>query len=1083
LLPLARASRDFLGVGVPIRSRVVFAAEADRRGRRFREIFNHMTTRFLSSTTQRFCAGFLAGLLAAAASATAQTNSSPPLATTTFAGRAGTSGSDDGGGTVAAFLNPSGLVVDRQGNVFVADSGNNTIRKISPAGTVTTFAGRAVDPETGIKNNGGDADGTGPAAEFNFGKSLIDSIGSNTLAIDANDNIYVADTLNNAIRKITPAAVVTTLQLRDTGGTAVTLNSPDGIAIDPSSNLFVTDSGTNTIRKVTLSGVVTTLAGNIALSGSADGTGTAATFNNPRGIACDAFGSIYVADSNNNTIRKITPAGVVTTLAGSAGAPTRNSAGSSDGLGKNARFNGPIGLGFDAAGNLYVADRGNNSVRKITTAGVVSTVVGASGTAGSADGIGNGARLRQPYSVAADSTGNVYIADTKNHVIRKAAAVTSPPTITIQAQPTIRIVNSGQSATFSVSASANPAASYQWQRTQISGSTTVTTSISGATASSYTVSSPSTANDRTYYTVVVTSGTLSFTSTAAQLQVYPPSVTIPAVIILTQPTDQTVSAGSGATLSSEATGSGGTLTYQWRKASGENIPGATNADFNIPAAQSSDAGLYQVVVSNSGQSTTSNSVMLSVTPVTVVAPSIATQPQPQSVSAGQSASFSVAASGTPTPTYQWQKDGANIPGPAATSPTYNIITTQTTDAGTYRVVITNQGGSVTSAGALLTITAAATAPNITSQPVAAAAKVAEAASFTVAATGSPAPTYQWQKDGVPISGATSATLSIASVQLTDDATYRVIVSNAAGTVTSTAVALTVTPAFVDPGRLINLSILTPLAAGETMTMGTVLGGFGTSGTKQLVARAAGPALTQLGVTGVLPDPTMKLNRTSVSPAFVVAENNDWGGSAALSAAFGQVGAFAYASASSKDAGLFQSALPAGNYTVEVRDAGTGSGTVIAELYDATPNGTFTATTPRLINVSVLKNIAAGTTLTAGFVIGGATSKTVLVRAVGPTLGGAPFNINGVMANPKLDLYSGQTVIHTNNDWGTPVGAGAASTAQLSTAFGQVGAFALAATTSRDAVLLVTLTPSNYTAQVSGVGSTGGITLVEAYEVP
>ena len=289
----------------------------------------------------------------------------------------------------------------------------------------------------------------------------------------------------------------------------------------------------------------------------------------------------------------------------------------------------------------------------------------------------------------------------------------------------------------------------------------------------------------------------------------------------------------------------------------------------------------------------------------------------------------------------------------------------------------------------------------------------------------------------------------------------------------------------DVGRLINLSILAPLVAGETMTMGTVLGGVGTTGSKALVARAAGPALTQLGVTGVLPDPAMKLNNTSVSPATVIATNEDWGGSTPLSTAFAQVGAFPYASPTSKDAGLSQPTLAKGNYTIQVSDNSGGAGTVIAEIYDATPGSAFTATTPRLINVSVLKQIAAGTSLTAGFVIGGSTNKTVLVRAVGPTLGLAPFNIGGVMADPKLELFNNTTgaKINENNDWGTPVAPAITTAAQLTAAYTSVGAFQLANTATRDAVLLVTLAPGQYSARVSGANGDGGIAIVEVYEVP
>ena len=284
-----------------------------------------------------------------------------------------------------------------------------------------------------------------------------------------------------------------------------------------------------------------------------------------------------------------------------------------------------------------------------------------------------------------------------------------------------------------------------------------------------------------------------------------------------------------------------------------------------------------------------------------------------------------------------------------------------------------------------------------------------------------------------------------------------------------------------PARLVNLSVLTPLAVGETMTMGTVLGGTGTSGTKPLLVRAAGPALAQFGVNGYLPDPTMTLNYTTPTPVVAVATNNDWGGTAALSAAFASVGAFPYASANSKDAGLSQSgssALVPGKYTVQVSDASGGSGTVIAEIYDATPAFTFTATTPRLINVSVLKQIDAGATLTAGFVIGGSTTRTVLIRAIGPGL--IPLGVGGVMPDPQLTLnnisVSPLVVVKTNNDWGgDPVIAATAA---------NVGAFAVSDPASKDAMLLVTLAAGNYTAQVSPAsGTAGGLAIVEVYEVP
>ncbi|MEY2879435.1 MAG: hypothetical protein RLZZ15_1815, partial [Verrucomicrobiota bacterium] len=281
---------------------------------------------------------------------------------------------------------------------------------------------------------------------------------------------------------------------------------------------------------------------------------------------------------------------------------------------------------------------------------------------------------------------------------------------------------------------------------------------------------------------------------------------------------------------------------------------------------------------------------------------------------------------------------------------------------------------------------------------------------------------------------------------------------------------------INPARLINLSIVTQLAAGETsFSMGTVLGGAGTSGPKALLARAAGPSLAAFGVGGTLPDPTMALLGAG---GVTVATNDNWGGDPNLANAFQQVGAFAYANAATKDAAVFQPALPGGNYAVQVSDAGAGTGTVIAELYDATPANAFTARTPRLLNVSIIKNIGSG--LAAGFVIGGVGRKTVLIRAVGPSLTAFGLSASTLLADPKLELIdAAKRIVGANDNWG---GDAALATA-LTAAFGQVGAFALANPASKDAALLVTLDPGSYSVSVAGVSGTSGIALVEVYDVP
>ena len=429
---------------------------------------------------------------------------------------------------------------------------------------------------------------------------------------------------------------------------------------------------------------------------------------------------------------------------------------------------------------------------------------------------------------------------------------------------------------------------------------------------------------------------------------------------------------------------------------------------------------------------------------------------------------------------RWFFNGAELnldgtkyaPSPNSFGLRVNNLTTA--DAGAYSVQLINAGGLVQSNAATLSLGAAPVA-QISRQPVAQDVTQGSTVVFTV---GAPAgSTYQWRRDGQNLPNATSAMLVIVGATQAQAGTYSVVVSSGGTSLTSQGAALNVLSNFGDPGRLINLSILTPLAAGETMTMGTVLGGGGTTGTKPLLARAAGPSLAPLGVAVFLPDPTMTLNSTSVTPATTVATNNDWAGTAALSAVFTQVGAFAYTGPASKDAAIFQPALAPGNYTVDVRDSGTSTGTVIAELYDATASGTFSATTPRLINVSVRKQINTGGSLTVGFYVGGTSSKTVLIRAIGPTLGLAPFNIPATMPDPQLTLFnSAQVAIAANNDWGgDPV---------LVNTAGRVGGFGVTNPASKDAILMITLSPGSYTVEVSpAAGTPGGTAIVEVYEVP
>ena len=682
---------------------------------------------------------------------------------TTLAGLAGVSGSTDGVGSAARFYHPEGITVDIFGNVYVADTDNQTIRKITPGGLVTTLAG--------VAGSNGNMDGIGRAASFNWPSGVAvdgtgnvyvteifnydvrkitpagvvttlagqagssgnaDGLGSDArftdpggVAVDAWGNIFVADTYNDRICKITPAGMVTTLRMADgtaayfyrpqklgldvvgnvyvsdslnhrilrltTAGDLTTfanlpidlpLEDPasvpyaDGVAVDALGNVYVADTGNSAVRKITQSGVMTTVAGFGPGFGSTDGVGSVARFFYPAGVAADGAGNVYAADMANHTIRKIAPGGIVTTLAGLA-----RSSGDADGTGSAARFNSPSAVAVDAVGNVYVADTGNGTIRKLTPAGVVSTLAGLAGSSGNIDATGSAARFSLPQSLAADAAGNVYVADIHQPLqnflrwsyyseIRKITAGGEVTTLATLSEVPGLVPPPPAALSLAIDRAGNLLAadfytSVIW-RISVDG----TASIFAGTPTVYGGDSVDGTGAAARFTAlsgiaVDAAGSVYVADCHAIRRIAPGGVVT------------TLAGVSELFGSADGTGSA--------------------ARFNAPSG---------IAVDNAGRlyvaDTDNQTIRMGVAAST---PVILTQPQSQAVSVGANVQFSVTASGSPEPTLQWFRNNSAVRG--ATGSTLTLTGVLASDAGDYTVTVSNVLGSVTSNKATLTVSAAA----------------------------------------------------------------------------------------------------------------------------------------------------------------------------------------------------------------------------------------------------------------------------------------------------------------------------------------------------------------------------------------
>jgi hypothetical protein len=691
------------------------------------------------------------------------------------------------------------------------------------------------------------------------------------------------------------------------------------------------------------------------------------------------------------------------------------------------------------------------------------------------------ASLTIPNAQVADSgTYTVVVSNpsgsvTSSPVTVVVSASLSPPVVVTP--PVAATVPLGAPVSFTVVANGSAPLTFAWRRNGalIPGAGAAVLSIVSAQES-----------DAGSYTVTVSNGAGSVTTSPVTLSIDGP-MTAPRISAM--PISQTVVVDSPVTFSVTATGTP-PFDYQWFK-DGALLSGASGASLSLPAAKLSDAGSYTVRVTNAAGSVTSDPAVLVVQALATV-PVIITPPSAVTSSVGTPASFSVVADGAPPLTYAWRREGTLIAN--ATRSTLVLGSVQVADAGNYTVTVSNALGSVTSPPASLTVVVPSLPPLVLVQPVGVVTTVGGTASFGVTVRGTAPLSYQWRKEGVPLAGATQATLTLTNVRATDAALYSVEITNAFGAAVSASARLTVNPAPAPPqidapptartvteGVTVSLSV-TASGVGP-LTYRWLKGGIPIAGATSATLTFSPVRLTDAGsysvavtntVGTVTTSPVELTVNSSVLPPTITVQPAGRslmaGDSLALNVAVSGTSPFTYRWRRNGDpiSGATAASYAvaqvgegdAGSYTVEVSNA-AGAVVSAAAVVLVAPKPSA-----RITNVSIRTPLAVGQTLIVGLSMSGG-AKPVLVRAVGPGL--SPFGVNDAMADPRLTLYRGAVVEGANDDWG-----GGATQASV---FASAGAFALPPG-SRDAAL-VAMIEGGRTVQV--VGAAAGTVLVEAYD--
>lgn len=871
---------------------------------------------------------------------------SPDGSVSRIAGVVGESGSSDGIGTAARFDEPYSLGVDSAGNIYAADSRNDAIRKITPSHEVSTFVG--------LPLRFGSADGIATAARFGSGTEV---------AVDGSGSVYVADWRNHTIRKITPSGDVTTFAgvagsagSSDGVGSAARFNSPSGIAVDNMGNVYVGDTDNNTIRKITPSRLVTTIAGQAGVnsSGSADGIRSAARFQKPRGVTVDSTGNVFVADTSNHTIRKITPAGNVSTFAGTA-----LSMGTADGTGSAARFQSPFDVAVDAAGAVYVADFSNHAIRKISPSGEVITFAGRAGTRGSADGMASAARLDTPSSVTVDAAGNVYVAETLNHTIR-------------------RITPNGM---------VNTVAGLPGNRGGVNG-----TGSAARFDAPYGIAVDAAGK---LYVADVGNGTIR--------------LGVPAPVIITSPLQVLTTIDQQFVYQLQATNA--------TSLAADNLPPGLTFDSSLSAivGTPTSAGTSEIELRGSNAyGTTAAALVFTAQPVPAAGPFIISSTSAmgrpgrgfrfQVIVAGGTSAARFAATGLPR--------GLTIN--AATGLISGIPLSEGSSAVTLTVT---EGALTTSATLQLTFTADSAVPVIISAtevtPV-----VGQPFSYTIVAqsclpdrpipilytligdlppglsfdpvtgTVSGIPTVQAERRGKPLSGGV----------VTNN--VQIFAGSLRGTSTRELL-------FLPPSTgVVNISTRLAVESPENV----LIGGFIVTGNspKKMTIRAIGPSLSagRAALVGALQDPTLQLVQGDTAIAF----NDDWRSVKQEEEEVNNT----LPPADNREAAIV-AVLNPGSYTAVVQGKNGARGVALVELYDHGTVGLLRSATAKLANISTRGLVRTDDdVMIGGFIVQEASSR-VIVRAIGPSL--VNHGVTGALEDSTLELITANgSLIAANDDW-------------------------------------------------------------------